>query len=149
MLTIFRFDIHYFKENPSGTCFPKVEGARITTKRYYSLLVSNRLASTQKLTFVDLWTALLHSMPFCWCLCIHLDTQSSRIYPSNFTPSACHRFIKAIEDRGKVSVAATVFVHWKLMSIVNRVSFYEYVPCSLERYLFEDSNRIIPKTLTP
>ncbi|KAG0703985.1 DHS-like NAD/FAD-binding domain-containing protein [Suillus ampliporus] len=27
---------------------------------------------------------------------------ASQIYPSNFTPSPCHRFIKAIEDRGKL-----------------------------------------------
>lgn len=28
----------------------------------------------------------------------------SQIYPSNFIPSPCHRFIKAIEDRGKVGI---------------------------------------------
>ncbi|KZT70765.1 SIR2-domain-containing protein [Daedalea quercina L-15889] len=27
---------------------------------------------------------------------------ASKIYPSNFVPSPCHRFIKAIEDRGKL-----------------------------------------------
>ncbi|PCH44426.1 SIR2-domain-containing protein [Wolfiporia cocos MD-104 SS10] len=27
---------------------------------------------------------------------------ASKIYPSNFTPSPCHRFIRAIEDRGKL-----------------------------------------------
>ncbi|KAG1780780.1 DHS-like NAD/FAD-binding domain-containing protein [Suillus placidus] len=27
---------------------------------------------------------------------------ASQIYPSNFTPSPCHRFIKVIEDRGKL-----------------------------------------------
>lgn len=27
---------------------------------------------------------------------------ASQIYPSNFIPSPCHRFIKAIEDRGKL-----------------------------------------------
>lgn len=27
---------------------------------------------------------------------------ASKIYPSNFIPSPCHRFIKAIEDRGKL-----------------------------------------------
>lgn len=28
---------------------------------------------------------------------------TSQIYPSNFVPSPCHKFIKLVEDRGKVS----------------------------------------------
>ncbi|KAH9479694.1 NAD-dependent protein deacetylase hst1 [Psilocybe cubensis] len=48
------FDIHYFKENPSGMYLCNV---------FYSF--------------------------------------ASQIYPSNFVPSPCHRFIKAVEDRGK------------------------------------------------
>lgn len=31
-----------------------------------------------------------------------LILSASRIYPSNFVPSPCHRFIKLIEDKGKV-----------------------------------------------
>jgi NAD-dependent histone deacetylase SIR2 len=28
---------------------------------------------------------------------------AKQIYPSNFVPSPCHRWIKLLEDRGKVS----------------------------------------------
>ena len=39
------------------------------------------------------------------------DHRGRDIYPSRFIPSPCHRFIKVVEDKGKVSVPSIHFLN--------------------------------------
>ncbi|KAI5124267.1 hypothetical protein M0805_005116 [Coniferiporia weirii] len=65
------FDINYFKSNPAGIVFPI----------YFSVC----------------FNCEPHS---CFAFVVFYSF-AHKIYPSNFTPSPCHRFIKAMQDRGK------------------------------------------------
>ncbi|KIK93698.1 hypothetical protein PAXRUDRAFT_499911 [Paxillus rubicundulus Ve08.2h10] len=64
------FDIHYFRENPTG---------KISRSSWHVLMIC-----------ASRW------------FCSVFYSFASQIYPSNFIPSPCHRFIKLLEDKGKL-----------------------------------------------
>lgn len=100
-----RFDIKYFREFPNGVdirvLFLRTQVV-LKVSKFFSVSLSmfflspqgpepRRIVPLLGLLIVpvheDLLTRMLHS----------------QIYPANFVPSPCHRFIKLIEDKGKVS----------------------------------------------
>ncbi|KAK0218236.1 DHS-like NAD/FAD-binding domain-containing protein [Armillaria fumosa] len=79
------FDIKYFREFPNGVdirvLFLRTQVV-LNVFKFFILLLGLSIV----LIHEDLLTRVFHS----------------QIYPANFVPSPCHRFIKLIEDKGKL-----------------------------------------------
>lgn len=87
-----------------------------------SVLVRNRCLLDSCSSDKTTCSALSHSElsgETLFALCTnHFTRKKSQIYPSNFEPSPCHRFIKAMQDRNKVC---------KITFLLSSKCFYWYL----------------------
>ncbi|KAF5383542.1 hypothetical protein D9615_003745 [Tricholomella constricta] len=79
------FDINYFRENPAGKKALSPPSSCLSCEQFSSKIQFNVNSHETK-----------NNVPGCF------SSFASQIYPSNFIPSPCHRFIKVMEDKNQL-----------------------------------------------